>query len=281
MRYELESELASLENEFGAFEERRYVSTESAATTGLRQVADTTPSPFRWVCRIRVQMAKGHSYGTGILVSPWHVLTAAHVIYPPQEPYATTDIEVGPGYSARSKPRLRANGWAVDPRWNVRNCMTAGADLGLIRLAQPVSPAVGFWKLTQFPPGSLTGRAFLLAGYPSRPSDRDATVLFRSNGVIRGSVVLQSCTASTAEGRLLPTLSEASQLMGHDAPSEGSMSGGPICLADGGIPKLVAVHTGTLSNGALKKAVLLVSSVQARIRDWINGSLRPLTAKLR
>ena len=288
MRYTLESELEAIEHEFEGLEDRNYRFAEAptrasrpaapasgAASTAMRPVGDTTQTPFRWICRIRVQTAKGHSYGSGILISQRHVLTAAHVIYPPQEPYATTDIEVGPGYSASSKPRLRANGWAVDPRWKVRDCKTVGADIGLIRLEKPVSQSTGFWNLAQFTPSSIADKTCLLAGYPARPNDPDAAVMFKSNGRIRGSIVINSCTQTTAEGRLLPAIGPASLLIGHDCDSVESMSGGPICLLDGGIPKVVAVHTGTVSNGALKKAVLLTQSVQTQIRDWTNGSLRP------
>src|SRR5689334_21196536 len=170
------------------------------APSALLSVSDTSRTPFRWVCRIRVQGQRGHSFGTGILISPWHVLTAAHVIFPPQEPYSGNTIEVGPAYSTTSRPVLRSNGWAANPRWNVRDCMTVGADLGLIRLAQPVSSATGLWRLTPFAPETLTGKPCLLAGYPSRSNDPDATVMFRSNGRIKGSVVINACTATTADG---------------------------------------------------------------------------------
>jgi V8-like Glu-specific endopeptidase len=246
------------------------------ATSALLPVSDSTRTPFRWVCRIRVQGQRGHSFGTGILISPWHVLTAAHVIFPPQEPYSGKTIEVGPGYSATSRPVFRSNGWAANPRWNVRACMTVGGDLGLIRLAQPVSPATGFWRLAPFVPESLTGKPCLLAGYPSRSNDPDATVMFRSNGRIKGSVVINACTATTADGHIPPRITQSTLLIAHDSASQGSMSGGPLCLIDGGTAKLVAVHTGAVNNGALKKAVLLNQGVQALIQDWINRTLRPL-----
>jgi hypothetical protein len=154
--------------------------------------------------------------------------------------------------------------------------MTVGADLGLIRLAQAVSPATGFWRLAPFAPESLTGKACLLAGYPSRPGDPDATVMFRSNGQIGGSVVISSCTAETADGHIPPRITQATLLIAHDSGSQGSMSGGPLCLIDGGTAKLVAVHTGAVNNGAIKKAVLLNQGTQALIQDWINRTLRPL-----
>jgi hypothetical protein len=223
-----------------------------------------------------VQGQRAHSLGTDILISPWHVLTAANVIPPAQELYSGKTIEVGPGYGATSNAVCRSNGWAVNPRWNLRECMTVGADLGLIRLAQPVSPATGFWRMALFAPESLKGKTCLLASYPSRSNEPDATVMFRHNGQIRGSVVISACTSETADGHIPPRITAATLLIAHNAASEGSMSGGPLCLIAGGIPKFVDVNTGAINNGGLKKAVLLNQGVQAQIQDWINRTLRPL-----
>src|SRR6267378_4160328 len=115
-----------------------------AVSSALRPVTDTTQVPFRWVCRVtaytETPAQKGHSVGTGILISPWHVLTAAHVLYPPQQPYRTVKVVVIPGYNPGSKvvtwarqPAFEANGWAVDPRWNPLECKTSiYFDWGLI-----------------------------------------------------------------------------------------------------------------------------------------------------
>jgi V8-like Glu-specific endopeptidase len=250
--------------------------TPPAAGAAMRPVADTTQAPFRWVCRIRVQAQRGHSYGSGILVSPSHVLTAAHVIQFRQEPNSWRTIEVGPGFSPTSTAAVRSNGWALDPRWKVADCMTDGSDLALIRLAQPVSSRVGFWNIVPFAPADIAGKPCLLAGYPSRPDDIDATRMYQSNGRIRGSVAITECTPTTARGHMPPAISPTTFLIAHDCDSEGSMSGGPICVFDQGAPRLVAIHTGTLSDGAIKKAVLLSDRIQNEIQDWMNRALRPL-----
>ena len=100
--------------------------------------------------------------------------------------------------------------------------------------------------------------------------------MFRSSGQIRGSITIQTCTPASAQGRLLPAIAPPSLLIAHDCDSVGSMSGGPIWVIDRETPTIVAVHTGTMADGAVKKAVLLSDRIQAQIQGWMNGSLRPL-----
>jgi V8-like Glu-specific endopeptidase len=263
-------------SEFARREAAPQASTHCPAADPMRAVADVTKIPFRWVCRIRVQAQKGHAYASGILVSPWHVLTAAHAIYFRQEPDAWRTIEVGPGFSPESRISLKSNGWVVDPRWNVRDCRTDGSDLAIIRLAQPVGRDVGFRNIVRFAPADIAGKPCVLMGYPSRPDDIDATRMHQSNGRINGAIAISQCTPTTASGRLLPAIAPDTLLIAHDADSEHSMSGGPLFVLEHGAPKLVAIHVGTVGNGCIKKAVLLSERIQAQIRTWINQSLHPL-----
>jgi V8-like Glu-specific endopeptidase len=246
------------------------------APAPMRMVDDTTKIPFRWVCRIRVQAHRGHSYASGILVSPWHVLTAAHAINFRQEPDTWRTIEVAPGFSPDSNVSRKSNGWAIDPRWNVQDCKTDGSDLAIIRMAEPVGQNVGFRNIVRFAPADIAGKPCIVAGYPSRPEDVDATRMYQSNGRINGSIVISECTFTKASGRLLPAIARETLLIAHDADSEHSMSGGPVFVLEHGAPKLVAIHVGTVGNGCIKKAVLLSENIQAQIRTWTNQTMHPL-----
>ena len=264
------------------------VETPPRGSAPMRAVSDVGGIPFRWVCRVRVQAQKGHSYGGGVLVSPCHVLTAAHVIYFPQEPLGSRTIQVWPGYRPESKTVFDANGWAVDSHWNVSDCMTYGSDLAIIRLSKPVGGDIRFWDIVPFEPADLSGKPCVVAGYPCKPDDLDSTRIFRSEGSIAGGIVISSCTngrpaynnhpeeKGTVQGRLFRTITSATQLLAHDADSHSSMSGGPVCVLDHGAPKLVAIHVGTVKDGCLKKAVLLTAPIQTQIQDWVHRTLRPL-----
>jgi Trypsin len=279
-----------------------------AVSSPMRPVTDTTQVPFRWVCRVEAYTEtpaqKGHSVGTGILISPWHVLTAAHVIYPPQQPYRTVKVVVIPGYSHGSKivtwarqPAFEANGWAVDPRWNPRECRTSiYFDWGLIRLPKPVGSAYGGghakgggyvsvdnWRnwLPLSLAASLPGMPCKLAGYSAAPNDPEATHMFQSDGRLGPSLDITACrpeetspsggiVRSHTEGVTVP-VSQDSILITHDANSTESMSGGPVWIENGGSPTLAAIHSGVTSTGAMgtgtvKRAVLLSQAVQYQIQ---------------
>ena len=253
---------------------------QAPVSAPMRPVADTTQVPFRWVCRIEAKTQRGHSFGTGVLISPSHVLTAAHVIWPPQELYRTVRVVVSPGYGATSKSAFEADGWAVDPHWNPRECMTSiNFDWGLIRLAKPVGSATGHWRnwlpLSQAP--SLPGMSCKLVGYPT-------TQMFQSDGHLGPSVKITLCrpeerspsgviVRSYTEGVTAP-VNPYSILITHDADSTESMSGGPVWVDNGASPRLVAIHAGPMAGR--KRAVLLSQAVQYDIHQWMNGSLRPL-----
>jgi hypothetical protein len=283
-----------------------------AVSSALRPVTDTTQVPFRWVCRVtaytETPAQKGHSVGTGVLISPWHVLTCAHVIYPPQQPYGTVRVVVIPGYSPGSRivtwarqPAFEANGWAVDPRWNPRECRTSiYFDWGIIRLPKPVGSAYGGghakgggyvsvdnwrnWLPLSLAP-SLPGMPCKLAGYSAGPNDPEATHMFQSDGRLGPSVDITTCrpevtspsggiVRSHTEGVTVP-VSQYSILITHDADSTETMSGGPVWVDDGGSPKLVAIHTGPIVSAG-KRAVLLSQAVQYQIQRLMEGSLRKL-----
>src|SRR5262249_20157557 len=152
----------------------------------------------------------------------YHVLTCAHVIFPPQAPL-TTDIVVFPGQNGPDTDcRVRADGWAVSPGWRANDCHTAGEDLGIIRLACPMNP--GFLPLRPFDPSQLVGASVSLAGYPFGPEPK-ARHMYYSRGSIRGAIRIQRCTGDaakgTVEGLIIP-ISEATSLIAHDldtAPS--------------------------------------------------------------
>jgi len=289
MTLEQEFEVDQLEQEFEATGTARPTAANpcprGSSWSSLRPVDDATKDPFRWVCRIKTETAHGTSYGTGILISRWHVLTVAHVIYPREKPfdrknpYKTVSIEVGPGYSPAAQTALRSNGFAVSPSWNILKCATAGYDLGLVRLERPVSPALGYWPLAPFTPGDLPGKPFLLAGYPSTDSVPVPVKMYRSTDHIRGSADITSCVEDGKDGDLrgsIQRLTQTSLLLLHNADSFGAMSGGPICVNDGGRPRLVAIHARAIATAKCKVGVLLTQGVQAQIQNWMTGSMKPM-----
>jgi V8-like Glu-specific endopeptidase len=103
---------------------------------GRRQkVPDPTAIPYRWVCQLIITRRDSNgkttmAVGTGVLVSPKHVLTAAHWIKWAEKDnrnlwvtYETTGIRVVPGRYAKDTPLGSAFAklnMKVAPRWDPR-----------------------------------------------------------------------------------------------------------------------------------------------------------------
>jgi len=242
----------------------------------LTRVLDTSSAPFRCICRIHVSTAnRGHSFGSGVLVSRYHVLTCAHVLYPRNDPHAMREVVVLPGQNGANdkRPPIRADAWSVNPRWRWNDCRTANADLAIIRLARPAE--AGFWPLLPFEQASIATTAAHLAGYPVRPTDNKAQAMYRSRGRIIGRIRIDGCTEPGPRTKgiltrtLFPDIDDTTALIAHGLDSAPSMSGGPIWQFRDGKPMLLALHAGDIDNGARKKAILLNSAVRTLIADWI------------
>jgi V8-like Glu-specific endopeptidase len=238
----------------------------------LTRVQDTRQEPFAFICRLVTRSADkpGESIGTGILISPYHVLTCAHNIFPPQAPL-TKEIIVFPGQNGPdSACHVRADAWAINPAWRGTNCYTAGEDYGIVRLACPMSP--GFLPLKPFNVSQLVGASVTLAGYPFG-REAKARHMYLSRGAITGAIRIDRCTGDTAkgtaDGQRLPAISEATNLIAHDLDTAPSQSGSPMWIVQQGGRFLVALHAGRIDQNRQGKAILLTEAVRRRIADMV------------
>jgi V8-like Glu-specific endopeptidase len=238
----------------------------------LTRVHDTTTREFRCVCRVVVKTDDGHSIGSGVLIGPRHVLTCAHVIFPPQNPRVTAIVvHAAPNGPDDTTRGIAANGWAVNPAWRASDCRTADEDVGIIRLSKPIT--TGFWPVERFSPARLAQAAAYLAGYPSRSDDPEARFMYRSRGRIDGAIRIDSCSAGRLAGRLLPSIDDTTRLVAHALDTAPSMSGGPLWTYIDGRRVLWGLHAGNVDDGRRKKALLLNAAVRALIGRWMSTGL--------
>lgn len=239
----------------------------------LERVTDPKTSEFGAICRVFTKMKGGHSVGSGVLITPRHVLTCAHVIKPPQnsENIMSITVFVAQNGPADGKHGIKADGWAVKHGWDSRCCRSYDEDYGIIRLSKPVT--TGFWPMTPFDPSRLVGKAAYLAGYPSREDDRDAHFMFRSRGAIIGTLQIDSCIGRQLTRTLWPTIDDYTRLVAHRLDTAKSMSGGPMWSFVDNNRILWGLHAGDFDAGARKKAVLLNKTVRAQIARWVSTEL--------
>lgn len=265
----------------------------AVATVPLTKVfatGGTAMHPFSAVCRIEVRTAKGDiSGGSGVLISRYHVLTCAHVLYAREDPNPRK-VTVLPNHDGKDDKRkpIEANAWAVKPGWSWSECRTADNDLAIIRLARKSD--ADFFSVQNFNPAIIGNGPITLAGYPSFfPKDK-AYFMYRSQGEVLGGFGLLCCADAWPKKFNPPPakrmdrdtrtdffpINDRMKLIGHKLETKDNMSGGPMWIMVNKTPVLVALHAGVIDEGVNKKAVLLNSSVRALINDWMTRQFRPL-----
>ena len=214
----------------------------------------------------------GHSVGSGVLITPRHVLTCAHVIQPPENPNHIMSITVfvAQNGQADGKNGIKANGWAVTPGWSSNCCRSFDEDYGIIRLSKAVT--TGVWPVTPFDSRRLVGKAAYLAGYPVRTGDPDAHFMYRSRGAIMGSLEIQWCQAKQLRWKHWPTVDDETRLVWHGLDTGPSMSGGPMWSFVDNQRILWGLHAGDI-DGTNKKAILFNKSVLGQIARWLSREL--------
>jgi Trypsin len=251
------------------------------ARQAMRVVVNTAAGPYRCICRIETRSFDKpcYSVGTGFLISPFHVLTCAHNIYPPKTP-KTKSITVFPAQDGQATSGgIASNGWAISDTWRAGNCDTLGEDFGIIRLSRPVLGA--FLRLRQFDPSQLMGTNARLAGYPATVADPKAQVMFESTGQINGALQnivcgLDASGKETLSGRIMPMIIQTTPIFAHGIGSNHGVSGGPIWINDGDALTVVGIHDRNIDDGKRGAGILLNDHILQSVSNWLRSALPAL-----
>ena len=257
-----------------------------------KQVTDTKLIPFRWICSIwtsrRITTAS-HSEnrglspaGTGLLISPCHVLTAAHLL----KDYDTSSsspamveaetAEVSPGRDVEKTPlgKYKAKSWVLHPRWDPKKSdprtdyavITLETCAGDQKIPSLGNQPLGFWPLGLLPAAAkagLIGGDILTAGYPE--SQHEEMWCFSGKGST-GSAAQDDALAHSQQGVEPWVRVHDSFFVTADA--DHGQSGSPVWAISNGKRYVVGmlVDAGTTLNTAL----LLNDDVIQQIQAWIN-----------
>lgn len=206
------------------------------------QVTNTLEPPYRWICYLDVtyidpgeQYAEKKRAGTGVLISPRHVLTAAHNLLSEDGRLKTTRVAVTPGRNGSTRPfgTFEATKWDIHPSWVRNGRSNREFDYALVTLKDAIGirtfkvlgyKVLGYWghptagagtRRDVLDPAQLGGRIVNVAGYPG---DRPAGTQWRGEGSVSGKM------APGRSGEILP----GDRLLLHVVDTDRGQSGGPV-----------------------------------------------------
>lgn len=250
-------------------------------------VKNTTKPPYRWICQIIATVQdpsiKGCAptpfVGTGLLIGPRHILTAAHTVWFRKNGavYRPKKVEVLPGRSVGSLP---FGSWRIQRAFFPKEYVPGDGscfDYAILTLEESIGgkrfPSIknqhlSYWgsgesgndtRMEVIEPAQLRKKTVHVVGYagdkcglmpvvPFKPGDR-----CYDGRPTPGSATLKQCLQNGLggsaqygdKGRVLDMRGGGPlQYFIYDADTCGSQSGGPVWMQSGGKRYLVGVHTG-------------------------------------
>src|SRR5262249_47616961 len=103
------------------------------------RIRKTTVIPYRWICFLEMDFPTMTGWGSGVLISPRHVLTCGHNLVDHDTGTVALSIKVYPGCDRVSN---RPFGFQTSTTWRTSDEWRAGPDArfdyGLITLPNPI-----------------------------------------------------------------------------------------------------------------------------------------------
>lgn len=150
----------------------RLITPEEAIGRDTRQkIVATEALPYRQIGQLLIEVSDGYTYiGTGTLVGPRHVLTAAHNLYHIKDKSSAVRVTFVPG--RRGNETAFPNLWCRSVEFRVPREYGEGDirhDYAMVILPPEVAPAMtsqlGTMAVGAFVPSALRDREVVIAGY--------------------------------------------------------------------------------------------------------------------
>lgn len=259
------------------------------------RVTDTRAVPFRFICSVAVALritneARRESrtglkpLGTGVLISPCHVLTAAHLLCSREdrasvkEYQEAEDVWIALGRDEDNEPfgKIQAKSWAVHPNWKPDTGIHQ-YDYALITLSKPVKDGC-FWGNAKCGAGTvlnslsaslasgLIGAPIATAGYPGSMNKQ----MWCYKGVLSaGSPSVDA--ALKRQGA--EEWARKTALFHITADAERGQSGSPVWVLSEGKRYLIGILIDAGTD--LNTTVAVNGPVISQIQSWMKRSTCP------
>lgn len=151
------------------------------------QITNTTQSPYAAICYIEAGFDTNNDgvvdkyvRGSGSLIGPNTVATAAHVIYSQDYDVWSSYVRVYPGKNGSTNPYgyTTATRKIISGYWNSNYDFPMEGDWGLIELSNPLGNTCGYLGLSA---GMSTNMSVNVTGYPG---DKDTVTMWKAPGKI-------------------------------------------------------------------------------------------------
>lgn len=272
-------------------------------TPDERQVVrGTLAVPFRFICSLEMNFGSDPDdpsqdllfSGSGTLIGPRHVLTAAHNLL---------DIVQGSGGTRVLRQAARVtvfparNGIARDPAqqipagpftgsgrvsraWAASRARDAQADFGLITLNGSVNS--GFWgtentQLRAIGLEPLRLAEISISGYPGDKCLDKPDIGSATEEQLIACAPQVGSTQWIGTGRLREPVPAATPgIFFHTVDTFGGMSGSPVWINTAGVRIMIGIHTGARRGAGLNRAVRISEALLNEIRGFMQADgVRP------
>lgn len=258
------------------------------------RIRDTSSVPFRWVCSLDVTRGSTLSRGSGLLIGPRHVLTAAHNIYDTRGA-GPDSVYVAPARNGADHPfgRIKAVAYTTSSRYLTQPTAGSRFDFALVTLESDASAIrsraiggarLGHWSsptdglqtnLQPLDSGFLSGRPVTVCGFPGDKCDGEACDPTRGWKREQQANTMWSHFGSASFTAGLPGI------VLYTADTSPGQSGSPVWMRfTTGRRSLVGVHVSTnrvvnadtgQTTVTANRGVLLDRDTLSLVREWMGG----------
>ena len=236
-----------------------------------KKIISTHKVPFRYICRITLK--DGTFLGTGTLIGPRTVLTAAHVVwrFTTDSRRGHRDFIITPAQKgAGTDPfRARTQSTRVIPASGYNNAYAVSSrDYAVIHLKHRIGNKIGYWGIDDVKwPHDKTGTSMVKRGLPLGAGNLKVNLSGYPNDKHRGNFQYWSYNYTSRKTNL-----QSDGMLQYFNDTFAGHSGSPVWVrrhASMGGRVMVGIHVGirTATSSKPNKAVYLSSSVVDFIRD--------------